>query len=103
MRGIYAENIQDHTPTDNGNSYFSVRVGSLWALVLDCGEDKPDTNAEYGHTICCANFRARQTKYIENIIKNADSEYNAEGVICTTEAGVPFLPSIPLDPLNRDH
>lgn len=80
MRGIYAENIQDHTPTDNGNSYFSVRVGSLWALVLDCGEDKPDTNAEYGHTICCANFRARQTKYIENIIKNADSEYNAEGV-----------------------
>ena len=80
MRGIYAECIQDHTPTDNGNSYFSVRVGSLWALVLDCGEDKPDTNAEYGHTICCANFRARQTKYIENIIKNAENEYDAEGI-----------------------
>ena len=48
MRGIYAENIQDHTPTDNGRSYFSVRVGSLWALVLDCGEDKPDDHPEYG-------------------------------------------------------
>ena len=80
MRGIYAECIQDHTPTDNGNSYYSVRVGSLWALVLDCGEDKPDTNAEYGHTICCANFRQRQTKYIESIIKNAENEYNADGI-----------------------
>ena len=68
MRGIYAENIQDHTPTDNGRSYYSVRIGSLWALVLDCGEDKPDGNDEYGHTICCADFRRRQTEYIEKII-----------------------------------
>lgn len=80
MRGIYAENIQDHTPTDNGNSYFSVRVGSLWALVLDCAEDKPDGNDEYGHTICCADFRRRQTEYIEKIIADSSNEYLAEGV-----------------------
>ena len=80
MRGIYAEFIQDHTPTDNGRSYFSVKVGPIWALVLDCAEDKPDTNPEYGHTICCANFRERQTKYIESVIKDAENEYNAEGI-----------------------
>lgn len=80
MRGIYAECIQDHTPTDNGKSYFSLKVGSLWALVLDCGEDKPDTNPEYGHTICCADFRKRQTKYIEDIIKEAEKEYAAADV-----------------------
>ena len=80
MRGIYAENIQDHTPTDNGKSYFSVRIGSLWALVLDCGEDKPDGNDEYGHTICCADFRRRQTEYIEKIISDSANEYLADGV-----------------------
>ena len=80
MRGIYAENIQDHTPTDNGRSYFSVRIGSLWALVLDCAEDKPDGNDEYGHTICCADFRRRQTEYIEKIISDAQNEYLADGV-----------------------
>jgi len=75
MRGVCAELIADHTPTDNGKSYYSVKLGSIWALVLDCGEDKPDTNAEYGNTICCHEFRQRQTEYIKAIIKNAESEY----------------------------
>ncbi len=80
MRGIYAEQIADHTPTDNGRSYFSVNLGPLWALVLDCGEDKPDTNVEYGHTICCADFRRRQTEYIKSVCESAENEYSAPGV-----------------------
>lgn len=80
MRGIYAEAIQDHTPTDNGRSYFTVRVGPVWALVLDCGEDKPDPNPEYGYTICCSDFRRRQTAFIESVISNANNEYAADGV-----------------------
>jgi hypothetical protein len=80
MRGIYAEQIADHTPTDNGRSYFSVNLGPIWALVLDCGEDKPDTNAEYGHTICCADFRKRQTDYINALINAPKKEYEADGV-----------------------
>ena len=79
-RGIYAENIADHTPTDNGCSYYSFRLGHIWGLVLDCGEDKPDTNAEYGNTICCADFRRRETDYIKKIIANSNDEYLAEGV-----------------------
>lgn len=80
MRGIYAEQIADHTPTDNGKSYFSVNLGPLWALVLDCGEDKPDTNVEYGHTICCADFRKRQTEYIKAVCNSAEKEFSALGV-----------------------
>ena len=38
MRGIYAENIEEHTPTDKGNSYYTFRLGSIWGMVLDCGE-----------------------------------------------------------------
>lgn len=79
-RGFYAENIADYTPTENGRSYFSFRLGKLWGLVLDTGEDKPDTNAEYGGTICCHAFREEETRYIEKIIENAENEYNAEGV-----------------------
>ena len=79
-RGIFAESIADHTPTDNGRSYFSFRLGSLWGLVLDCGEDKPDANPEYGHTICCEDFRRRETEFIKDVIKNAEREYAAQGV-----------------------
>ena len=52
-RGKFAERLANHTPTDNGNSYFTVRLGKLWMMVLDCGEDKPDDHEEYGHTMCC--------------------------------------------------
>lgn len=79
-RGIFAEKIADHTPTDNGRSYFSFRLGHLWGLVLDCGEDKPDTNAEYGNTICCADFRRRETDFLRSIVANSEQEFAAPGV-----------------------
>ena len=80
MRGIYAENIAEHTPTDNGRSYYTFRLGSLWGMVLDCGEDKPDGHVEYAHTICCADFRERQTEFIKNVILKAQKEYEADGI-----------------------
>ena len=46
-RGKFAENIADYTPTRVGYSYFSFRLGTLWGLVLDCGEDKLDERTEY--------------------------------------------------------
>ena len=79
-RGIYAEQIADHTPTDNGRSYYTFRVGHVWGIVLDCGEDKPDDHAEYGHTICCEAFRRRETEYIRQVIENCKTEYEADGV-----------------------
>ncbi len=80
MRGICAENLADYTPTENGNSYFSFRLGSFWGIVLDCGEDKADYRDEYGHTICCHPFRLRETAYLKEVIRNADREYAADGV-----------------------
>jgi predicted phosphodiesterase len=80
MRGLYAESIENYTPTDMGRSYFTFRLGSLWGIVLDCGEDKPDSCEEYGYTICCHDFRLEESAFIENVIKNADKEYLAEGV-----------------------
>lgn len=73
-RGIFAENIADHTPTDNGNSYFTFKLGNIFGIVLDCGEDKPDDHEAYGHTICCHDFRMRETKFLENLMKEKEFE-----------------------------
>jgi len=80
LRGFCAENISEYTPTRFGYSYYSFRVGNLWGLSLDCGEDKTDDNEEYSGTICCHDFRLKETEYIKSIIKNADKEYNQKGV-----------------------
>ena len=80
MRGIYGEKLSEHTPTDQGNSFFTFRLGSIWGIVLDCGEDKPDNHAEYGSTVCCEEFRKRQIDFLNRVITNAKNEYEAEGV-----------------------
>lgn len=79
-RGIHAEDFGNYTPTYNGKTYYTFRTGSVWGLVIDCGEDKPDTNAEYGHTICFHRFRQKETEFIRKVIANADTEYNAPNV-----------------------
>lgn len=80
MRGIFAEKLEEHVPTDMGRSYFTFRLGRLWGLVLDSGEDKPDGGIEYGHTICCEDFRRRETEFIKSVIERAEGEYSADGV-----------------------
>ncbi|MBO7310278.1 MAG: metallophosphoesterase [Clostridia bacterium] len=80
MRGIYAENICEHTPVENGRSYYTFRLGSIWGMVLDCGEDKYDYHIEYAHTICCEDFSKRELEFIKKVIENARKEYEADGV-----------------------
>jgi len=77
-RGLYAENIAEYTPCENGNSFFSFRLGSIWGLVLDSGEDKRDASIEYGNTICCHAFRERESTFIESVIQN--KEYTSDAI-----------------------
>ena len=77
-RGFFAENLEDYTPTDNGRSYFTFRLGRLWGIVLDCGEDKPEEHEAYGHTNCCHAFRLEETEFLHRAA--AEKEYEAPGI-----------------------
>lgn len=78
LRGKYAEVLVDHMPNRNGNSYYTFRVGCIWGILVDCGEDKVDEHEEYGRTICCHQYRQDVTEYIKEVIKS--EEYKAEGI-----------------------
>lgn len=89
MRGIYAEKFEDYTPTYNGRSYYTVRLGGLWALILDCGEDKPDGCEEYGNTVCCHEFRVEETDFLKRVIR--ENKYREDGIFCRAVfSHVPF-------------
>ncbi len=79
-RGIYAEQIAEYTPCENGNSFFTFKVGNIWGVVLDCGEDKPDTHKEYGNMVACSFFRERETDFLEKLTEKSAEEFGAEGV-----------------------
>lgn len=80
-RGLFAEKFEDYTPCVNGKTYYTVRLGKLWAVLLDCGEDKPDTNVEYGNTICCHAFRECETEFLEKLTEIENGEHNTENIL----------------------
>lgn len=81
MRGRYAEKFAEYTPNQKGNTYYTFRLGSIWGVVLDCGEDKEDSNPEYGFTVACHVFRKQQTAFLGELVANAKQEYEAEGIL----------------------
>ena len=80
LRGALAEHLADFMPNDNGNSYFTFKVGCIWGILVDCGEDKVDDNIEYGNTICCHQFRVEQEKFINKVIENAKDHYEKDDI-----------------------
>lgn len=80
LRGNYAEKFAEYTPNSNGNTYYTFRLGRIWGIVVDCGEDKPDDHPEYGFTVACHQFRKRQTAFIKDVISEKAREYEADGV-----------------------
>ncbi len=79
-RGIFAESLPEYTACSHGNSFYTFRIGPLWGIVLDCGEDKTDDHLEYGHTVCCEAFRRRETKFLEKVANDPEHEYAEPGV-----------------------
>ena len=90
MRGPIAEKYTEYIPTQNGNTYYTFRLGRIWGVILDCGEDKPDSHEAYGGTIACHDFRLQQIDFLENVIKNAATEYEAPGI--TTKLVISHVP-----------
>lgn len=79
-RGRLATDLPDYIGTRDGETYFTFRIGSLWGVALDCGEDKMDSDVEYGGLVDCHDMREKETKFLKRVIEHADQEYLAEGV-----------------------
>lgn len=80
LRGRCAETLANYMPNQNGKSYYTFRVGCIWGILVDSGEDKPDSHEEYGNTVACHQFREEETEFIKAIAQKPDSEFNAPGV-----------------------
>ncbi len=89
MRGNFAERFAEYTPNSLGRTYYTFRLGGIYGILLDCGEDKCDTSVEYGYTVACHPFRLRETEYLRDIA--ARGEFKAPEVEhCVVVSHVPF-------------
>jgi hypothetical protein len=78
LRGEFAEFVQDYTPNRDGKLYYTVRLGPIWALVLDCGEDKVDELPVYGFAIDCARHRQEVLAYMNRVLD--EGGFKAAGI-----------------------
>lgn len=71
-RGIFSDKLLNYFPTQDGNFYQIYRLGSICFLVLDCGEDKPDSDIEYGELADYDKYREEESKWLKKVVESDD-------------------------------
>lgn len=64
----------------NKNFYYTFRMKNIWGIVLDLGVDHEDNFVEYAGTAKYDAYRKEQTLFLDEVLKNAENEFLAEGV-----------------------
>lgn len=80
VRGLISDQYYRVMPVVDDKTYYTFRIGELYGIVLDFGEDKIDSHAEYTGTICFEDYRRAQTDFLKSVIENKEEEYEAEGI-----------------------
>lgn len=71
-RGAYARALPGVVAWPDNKPYFGFSAGPARFLVLDCGEDKPDTNKEYSGLVDFTSFRKEQTEWLKTELKSRE-------------------------------
>ncbi|MGH4125209.1 MAG: metallophosphoesterase family protein [Clostridium sp.] len=76
-RGGAARDLPNYLALPNNQYYYTFSFGPIFAVVLDSGEDKLDTDNEYSGLADFENYRKLQTKWLQAIYES-DAYKNAK-------------------------
>lgn len=65
-RGPNARTLFSYFPHSSGKFYHSFTQGNVYFIVLDSGEDKPDSHPVYAGLVDFDNYRAEQAEWLQN-------------------------------------
>lgn len=68
-RGADWYKLPERFPTPTGEFYYIFRQGPVGFIVLDAGEDKPDTDIEYSGTAAFDEYRAAELEWIRKAVE----------------------------------
>lgn len=71
-RGQYASPFPDYFVTTTNQLYYLVRRGPICFVVLDCGEDKPDSDIEYAGIVNMDAYRTEQAQWLKEALQHPD-------------------------------
>jgi len=71
-RGNFASAFPDYFPTTSGHLYYVFRRGPVCFVVLDCGEDKPDSDIEYSGIVTMDEYRTQQAEWLKEALQRPE-------------------------------
>ena len=69
-RGPFAFSYPKFFPTNNNQLYYTFSYGDAFFIVLDSGEDKPDSDIEYGGLTDMDKYRTEQAAWLERVVNS---------------------------------
>ncbi len=68
-RGPFADYLMQYFPLKDEKIYRSFNVGDVAFILLDCGEDKPDSDIEYSNLADFDAYRIEQAQWLKHIVQ----------------------------------
>ncbi len=69
-RGHFARRLMDYFPSSSGRFYFSFNHGPVHFIVLDSGEDKPDSHPVYAGLVDFDRYREEQGEWLKKDVQS---------------------------------
>lgn len=70
FRGSASYDFTDYFPAVTGKTYFTVRQGPAFMVMMDCGEDKPDSDIRYYGLSMTDRLREEQAEWLETVVRS---------------------------------
>ncbi len=71
-RGLFATNFLTYFPTLNNKTYYTLQHGNVFYIILDGGEDKPDSCLEYYETAVYDQFRKEEAEWLKKVVESEE-------------------------------
>lgn len=71
-RGNLSRHFKDYFPRTSGKIYSASRWGDLEVIMIDCGEDKVDSHAEYYGMAAFYKYREEMAEWLKQLIKTEE-------------------------------
>lgn len=69
-RGLFATSFQHYFSPKEPHLYYMFRQGPVCFVILDTGEDKPDSDIEYSGITDYDNYRTEQAKWLKEAVRS---------------------------------
>ena len=81
-RGPAARELIDFVETPNGKYYYTFAIGKTIFMVLDTGEDKPDSHPVYAGLADYDNYRSAQAEWMKQVISSRSWRKAHHRIVC---------------------